>query len=169
MVYVQVLMGLAAVLLGAGLAIYLSTPNRAPPHQHPRRRRDDDDDDTTPFGSSVRELGVRAQRTRPTRVGDTCCICLNTLDATMHVMNCKHALHLDCFSVLKHARNTCPICFARVVRHSQPGDQCTICLTAMSNDDMQYMNCEHAIHKKCLLEYKEKMQSNTCPLCRANI
>ncbi|XP_039492284.1 uncharacterized protein LOC120452224 [Drosophila santomea] len=50
----------------------------------------------------------------------------------------------------------------RFVR-SRPGDRCSVCLDEMNHVDMQYMNCEHALHKDCFLQFL--ICRRNCPVC----
>ncbi|XP_037816411.1 E3 ubiquitin-protein ligase RHA2B [Lucilia sericata] len=51
---------------------------------------------------------------------------------------------------------------------SPPGEQCTICLANMENDEMVYLNCGHAFHEHCLKDLR-RYGDNKCPTCRQKI
>ena len=56
--------------------------------------------------------------------------------------------------------------FFRSVDTEASGNQCTICLAAMVNEEMiTQMGCSHTFHLNCLMSWLE--QQHTCPVCRA--
>lgn len=43
--------------------------------------------------------------------------------------------------------------------------ECSICLEAVNNENIIYLDCQHFFHKCCLY----KLESSKCPLCRTLI
>lgn len=43
--------------------------------------------------------------------------------------------------------------------------ECSICLEAVNNENIIYLDCQHFFHKCCLY----KLESSKCPLCRTSI
>lgn len=45
--------------------------------------------------------------------------------------------------------------------------QCAICLEEIPYTDTQFTSCEHAFHKKCIMDWKQRHE--TCPICRHDL
>ncbi|XP_064546792.1 uncharacterized protein LOC135434217 [Drosophila montana] len=164
MVYIQFIMSIGCVIAAAAAAIYFSMPARVPSYQSNTGRRPNDDDDND-SGRQCKKDG-KAQRFRASKPGDKCIICLKVMTAqTMHIMNCGHALcEAPCFAQYREWDRYCLYCEKLVIRINVPGDDCCICCEPMSPETIEYLPCEHALHKICLKSYK-KENYKTCPLC----
>lgn len=44
---------------------------------------------------------------------EECCICLDSLCEDVHILKCKHKMHLNCVRLLRNA--SCPICRTEIV------------------------------------------------------
>ncbi|KAH8381976.1 hypothetical protein KR009_001189 [Drosophila setifemur] len=144
MVYLNIVMGLG-VVLAAAAAIYFNMSNYQQTAPHRSRRR---------------------ERSRP---GDECPECSIPMRAgDMHVMQCGHAMDIDCYRLfLYRCRNNCPICL-RLVNFTIAGDTCPICLETLHVADMVHLTCTHALHYTCL-DMFHRNQCGVCPLCRASV
>ncbi|EDW67117.2 uncharacterized protein [Drosophila virilis] len=165
MVYMQLIMSIGCVIAAAAAAIYFSMPAIAPSYQSNTGRRSNDSDDNNDCGRRSKKCS-KPQRLPASKPGDKCIICLKEMTAqTMHIMNCGHALcQAPCFAQYREFNRYCLYCEKVVIRINVPGDDCCICCEPMSLETIQYLPCEHALHKICLESYK-KENYKTCPLC----
>ncbi|XP_017848018.1 uncharacterized protein LOC108603588 [Drosophila busckii] len=167
MVYLQLLLGLGCVVAAAGLAIYYMSNTVPPEPPHSRsgrdRRRSQCQHD---FNHTNHQL----VQDRPSKPGDLCIICQEEMTRdNMRMMHCGHAVHSDgCYEDHRKFRRNCLICGSLVFRITLPGTNCVICQESMAESDMEYLKCEHALHKGCLAAYKGQKYM-ACPLCKKSL
>ncbi|KAH8392637.1 hypothetical protein KR200_004433 [Drosophila serrata] len=169
MVYLNILIGLGVVLVSAAAAIYFNQPTyqQTPPYR--QRRRNEEDDDAGEFhNTKILQRNLTQQQERCSRPGDKCSVCLEEmLEEDMQRMECRHALHKQCFEEYRYIRRNCPLC-SKTLNLSLPGDNCPICLDPLDRNDMVFLRCNHAMHQDC---YEQLIKSGAkfCSLCRKEL
>ncbi|XP_017040190.1 probable E3 ubiquitin-protein ligase RZFP34 [Drosophila ficusphila] len=164
MVYANILIGLGCVIVAVATAIYLQRPSYEEPQSYRQSARNDSSKGPD---SNVRRR-LNDQRTRISRPGDKCPVCLEEMSQdNMHSLKCGHAMDKECFEDYRFICRNCPLC-GQCVNPTLPGDQCSICCEILKKDDMAFMPCLHALHGECLRKLKES-GSPSCPLCREKL
>ncbi|XP_016949957.1 uncharacterized protein LOC108024517 [Drosophila biarmipes] len=154
--------GLALV---AALAVYLNLPGAPQSAARPRRRDEDEYEYEGSCGTSKLRRNLRDQETRRSLPGDKCAVCLDEMrHGNMNYMKCGHAMDRACFEEYRYLRRNCPVCH-KPINLSLPGDDCAICLEALSKSNMVHLRCQHALHCECHQQYIES-GAKRCPLCR---
>ncbi|XP_062124587.1 uncharacterized protein LOC133837742 [Drosophila sulfurigaster albostrigata] len=160
LVTVGVGFGIVAVVAVTVIYFVMSNANLMPPCTH-----DEDDDYTDIDPNGFMGNMDNGSQLHLHHAGDKCTLCLKEMtNETMRTMNCGHALHNSCFDEYRELRRFCPYCEQFVLRLDLPGDACAICCEPMKKDTMEYLKCEHALHTKCLSEYKRNYYRK-CPVC----
>ncbi|XP_030081634.1 uncharacterized protein LOC111601370 [Drosophila hydei] len=158
MIPMQLIFGIGCAIVAAAAVVYFSQTSPQRPHSRAARHDYVDRNDSSYIDSNN-------PRVRDSQPGDMCYFCHREMTKeSMHVMNCAHALCKQCFASYRKWRRDCPFCERIVIRIDLPGEACAICREPMKLDTMDYLPCEHALHKVCLQLYKNN-NYKTCPVC----
>ncbi|XP_017040056.1 probable E3 ubiquitin-protein ligase RZFP34 [Drosophila ficusphila] len=158
--YVFILVGAYCITMAVAAVILLTRPRLT----NPQSFRQPDRICSAEEPDSKLRRKLNDQRTRNSRPGDKCPMCLEEMSQdNMHPLKCGHAMDKECFEDFRYIRRDCLLC-GQCVNPSLPGDECSICCEKLTKNNMAFMPCMHALHRRCLRELKAD-GSQSCPVC----